>query len=120
MKLLEDVRRVTRYVEEDENFWTEHLLKFSESGLSLEAYSRKEGINRNRFYYWKRVLGKKKLDGLLAKKSELPKLKNLLSIKIKEEDTKAGVVLCSVELINGLVLRIHEWSVVQQILSKGI
>lgn len=120
MNLSKDVKRVFRYVEEDENFWTGHLLKFSESGLSLVAYSRQEGINRDRFYYWKRVLGKKKADGLLAKKTERLKLKNLLPIEIKEEATKGVVVLCSVELSNGLILRIHDWSVVQQILSKAV
>lgn len=117
MKLLNEVKRVSKYVGEDEDFWMEHVLKFSESGLSRAEYCRTKGINRDRFRYWKKIVEGKKSDES-AEKSSLLKLKKLLPVEIKEEPVKKELGLCSIELRNGSLLQIHAWSVVEQILSS--
>ena len=116
MKLLNDIKRGCKYPEEDERFWLEHLLKFSESGLSGAAYCRMNEINTDRFHYWKKVL-EKKSPKCLEERNDVEKSKKLLRVKIKEEEMKE-LSLCSVKLSNGLILQIHSWSVVEQILCR--
>lgn len=115
MNVLKSVKSIPKYVEEDENFWMEHLLKFSESGLSRAEYCRKAGINRDRFRYWKKRLENKKLE-MLVEKSGVPKINKLIPVEIKEGSVKEGLSLCSMKLRNGLILQIHAWSVVEKIL----
>ena len=117
MKLVSGVKRVTRYSEEDENFWMEHRTKFLESDLSLRAYCRTKGINAARFHYWKKVLERKQCE-MLAKNVCRPKLNKIFPVEIKEEPASKELGLCSIKLTTGLILQIHAWSVVAQILSK--
>jgi hypothetical protein len=120
MNLLNDVKPVSKYVSEDKNFWNEHLLKFLQSSLSRAEYCRKEGINPDRFRYWKKVLEQKKLE-LLAEDTAQSKLTKLLPVGIKEERMKiveAAGSFCSIKLSNGTILEIHARSVVEEILSR--
>lgn len=43
---------ISRYINEDENFWRKHVIAYPDSGLTKAAYCRENSINYDRFFYW--------------------------------------------------------------------
>jgi hypothetical protein len=93
-----------RYPLEDEQFWQTHLSDFSVSGMKRSAYCKKHNISYPRFNYQIRSLKK-------SKKNTFASSSKLVPIKLKSKCTEArqddSVVLCTVTLNNGCVLRVH-------------
>lgn len=72
MNKLSAVKRVSRYVNEDKAFWQKHIKGFESSGLSGAGYCRKEGINWDRFNYWKKSLSLRKSNSVFKKGNYTP------------------------------------------------
>jgi hypothetical protein len=109
-----------RYANEDENFWQTHIKGFESSGLSVAGYCRSEGVNLDRFSYWKKRLAGSKENSIAETKapnSGLP----LLAVKLSENghENRLGVLgLCSLDLGNGRVLQIHDSRALELILCR--
>ena len=110
-----------RYVDEDKNFWQKHINDFESSKLTRVSYCKMQGINRDRFGYWKKKLSARKATAVSEKKSLSKSGLPLLAVKISENSGEKpfGVLgLCSLDLGNGRVLQIHDHRVVEFILSR--
>lgn len=115
---------VSRYTNEDENFWRKHVIAYPDSGLTKVAYCRENAINYDRFFYWiKKISSPQKT--LLKKISRKDRKKHtaviapLLSVQLKHEpdSIKLGIH-CSISLKNGATMRIHDQQSLLIILEK--
>lgn len=111
---------ISRYVDEDEDFWRKHFMSYSNSGMTKTAYCKANQINYDRFYYWIR-----KSSGTLknptasqhAKKQSSMTSDRLLPIQLTHDRTPQDGVLSSVILKNGCTLRIHDQQSLMHILA---
>lgn len=101
---------VSRYINEDESYWKNHLSRFRLSGLSRKEYCRQNGIGYDRFGYW--------MDKLTAPQEQVSS-KQLLPVQIKpEQKVSDSGSLFSVVLKNGCILQIHNSEALSIILEK--
>jgi transposase len=42
--------------EEKQHFWQDHIQAWRKSGISQSEYCRREGLNKDAYFYWKRKL----------------------------------------------------------------
>lgn len=84
-----------------EKFWQEHIKLKEESGLSRASYCRKHDLICSRFAYWER-----KLSQFITAK--------LLPIKL--ESTTVKTTLCTLVLKNGNELKIHDLTILPNLL----
>ena len=91
---------------ENEDFWKRHLELQKSSGLSRVKYCRKHNLNYDRFGYW---LGK------WSRQST----SSLIKVKLKPEQPSVQKnTLCTLNLINGYTLCIHDQQALVFILEK--
>ncbi len=81
---------------ENEEFWQRHIQMQKTSGLTRKSYSRKNGLNYNRFGYWLKKYFFKQKPGI-----------QLLAVKIKKTSEPATQsILCTLNLNDGRCLKI--------------
>lgn len=95
-------------------FWQNHFKSLKLSGLNRKEYCVKNNLNYDQFGYFISKWAKQ----MSAPKIDLP----LIPVTIKNEASSLLVasnkLLCSVSLSNGLVLKIHDVSVLPFILNQ--
>lgn len=110
------------YIAEGKDFWREHVLAFSGSGLRKASYCRANGINYTRFNYWEKVLSDKGSNAASPEKSSVVgNFSRLLPVEVKGDAASIKVNalgLCSLEFKNGIVLQIHEEQALGFILGR--
>lgn len=111
-------RSASRYVEEDESYWQEHLTAFMASDLTRTSYCKEFGINYHRFGYWKNRL----LDKSITSSERITKPSKLVPITLKAENgvSDKSKSLCSLHLKNGSVLQIHDERALSLLLAKVV
>lgn len=76
-----------RYVNEDENFWRNHIDNFSLSGLTKTDYCKQNRINYGRFFYWTRILSHpkphQKSKTAQDKENRAKKIEKFLPVQVK-------------------------------------
>ncbi|OGT50733.1 MAG: hypothetical protein A3F17_00895 [Gammaproteobacteria bacterium RIFCSPHIGHO2_12_FULL_41_15] len=111
---------ISRYVDEDKDFWKKHMASYSNSGLTKTAYCKANQVNYARFFYWTRKLSGSSVKPTAmpsAKKQSSIKTNRLLPIQITHEIKPHDSVLCTVILKNGCTLRIHNQQSLMHILA---
>ena len=92
-------------IAENELFWKRHVELQQSSGLTRTKYCRLNNVNYDCFGYW---LGK------FSRQSS-----SLVAVKLKAEDVSAREnTLCTLNLGNGRVLKIHDQQTLFAILDK--
>lgn len=94
-----------------EQYWKEHIAKQKESGLPVTVYCRQHQLNYDRFYYW-------------VRKEKRPAPLRLIPIELKSAvaDNASAIaivppVLCTLTLMGGSVLTIHDKGTIPLVLS---
>lgn len=115
---------IPRYANEDENFWRNHIVNFSRSGLAKTDYCKQNGINYGRFFYWIRMLSHSKAhqksQTLQDKENRSEKTEKLLPVQLKPSSTSENKssLLCTLNMKNGCTLHIHDQQALLFILEK--
>lgn len=115
---------ISRYADEDENFWRNHIANFSLSGLTKTNYCKQNGINYARFFYWIRILSRplpdQKSKTVQNKENHTKKIKTLLPVQIKQVTANENkpLSLCTLNMKNGCALHIHDQQTLLFILEK--
>lgn len=95
-----------------ELFWSKHIQLKQESGLSGAAYCRQHELSCHQLYYWKSKL-----------KLQSDEATPFIAIKLQPRESNHTLspepvrTLCSLELINGLQLKIHDQAVLPILIS---
>lgn len=111
MKATKLSKKSIRYLSEDADYWQHHTEMLKKSGLSRTNYCRQNNVNYDRFGYW---LSKQK-----SSLSSSPKTP-MVAVKLKsvaEPSLLTSEVLCTLNLRNGNVLKIHDMRVIALILE---
>ncbi len=112
---------VSRYINEDENFWKKHLSSYSSSGLKRPAYCRKNAVNYHRFVYWEKKLSLTQQNIPLKSKEQAQKIHQLLPVRLKPEIKESTIAAsCTLTLKNGCILQIHDQQSLAFILEKVV
>jgi hypothetical protein len=120
MKAMQLKIPVSRYVNEDESFWQNHLFEFRKSKLTRKQYCRQNGVDYYRFTYWMKKLIIQQLQ-VPSDQEEVLEKPQLLSIELKSEYKKSEVAApFSLNFKNGCVLQIHNEQALSIILEKMI
>lgn len=102
---------VSRYINENEEYWQKHITAISTSRLSKTKYCKENNVNYCRLFYWI-----KKLSAAVKTARKKSPSSQLLPIQIKPETSEASVQ-CTLILKNGLSLQIHDRESLCHILS---
>lgn len=103
---------VSRYIEEDENFWKKYIAACTDSGLAKTVYCKEKQLNYARFFYWIKRLSAKAIQQPLGSE-----INSLLPVRLMPEGKREGNVLCTLTLRNGCQLEIHDQQSLSQILT---
>lgn len=109
MKATKPSKKSKRYLSEDADYWQHHTEMLKESGLSRINYCRRNNVNYDRFAYW-----------LSKQKPSRSSIKPLVAVKLKstsEPSLLTSEALCTLNLRNGNVLKIHDMRVIALILE---
>lgn len=109
---------ISRYMNEDENFWKKHIADFSKSSLKISHYCKVKAINYDRFIYWRNKLTPQPSQDVVAQKILPEKHRPLLPVQLKPEASVHDALLCSLNLRNGEVLKIHDKQALILILER--
>jgi len=97
-----------------ESFWRGHIAAQGESGLTISAYCRREGISQNSFHRWRRVLAERDSSGQAEARRSRPGSVSQgvfapVSIRSSCEAPAATADDCSIDMVlsSGLVLRVR-------------
>lgn len=93
---------------QNEEFWKRHYETLKSIGIRRSEYCQQYNLNYDRFGYW------------ICRWKKFKKNNNgLIGIKIKQENHSSELkILCTINLRNGLVLKIHESTALEIILER--
>jgi hypothetical protein len=95
---------------ENEAFWKHHHEIQKSSGMRRSDYCREHSLNYHRFGYWISRWNRVKNDNQCI---------NLVSVKLKSDETlEKQKILCSLNLKNGNILKIHDTEAFAIILER--
>lgn len=108
---------IPRYINEGEDFWKQHMMMFSKSGLTKTAYCKANQVNYARFFYWIKKLSAHPKQITNSQNQDSIKTNHLLSVQLKHDSKLHDGILCTLLLKNGCTLRIHDQQSLSQILA---
>ena len=109
----------SRHMQENERLWKKHMTDFIGSGLSKKAYCKKHGVNYGSFFYWIKKLSPLKpfqSKPIVHKEAKAQLIPVKLSQPMPEQIE--STLLCTLNLINGCALQIHNEQSLSLILRK--